>query len=68
LNETTPHNGVDLMTAALKIRDEGLTPTLPPETPDYVLELCGHCWAPDPEKRPSMQEVVDVFGREIGVL
>lgn len=55
------------MTAALKIRDEGLTPTLPPETPDYVLELCGHCWAPEPEHRPSMQEVVDVFGREIGV-
>jgi serine/threonine protein kinase len=61
LSGVAPHASLDLFTAGLRIRDEGLTPDLPKDTPDWLQALCKRCWSMKPAARPSMDDVVKEF-------
>ncbi len=55
-----PHfDASDAITIGRLIRDEGLTPRVPPSMcPPEWLEVMKQCWALKPDQRPSMETVL----------
>jgi len=47
-----PFADKDPLNVSTRIRDEGLTPTIPKECPMVLRELMQMCWKRDPEQRP----------------
>ena len=43
------------------LREEGLRPTIPKDTPNYVQSLLRRMWSSDPFKRPSFTQAVETF-------
>jgi serine/threonine protein kinase len=66
-SERPPHENLDLVDCAVKIRDDGLTPEIPSNMPKYLINICKRCWTADPKERPTMKEIVDTLKREISV-
>ena len=56
-----PHEEEDMITIAVKIRDFGITPELPIETPDWLMSLCKRCWQYRAEDRITMRQVCEEF-------
>jgi predicted Ser/Thr protein kinase len=52
-----PHTDKDPNEAAVRIRDEGLTPTIPSKCPPKLRELMQLCWKMQPEQRPSFESI-----------
>jgi tRNA A-37 threonylcarbamoyl transferase component Bud32 len=52
-----PHVDKDPNEAAARIRDEGLTPTIPGNCPPKLRELMQMCWKMQPEQRPSFEAI-----------
>jgi serine/threonine protein kinase len=63
--EKPPHEDLDLVDAAIKIRDQGLTPTIPSDMPEYLANVCHACWNAEPKERPTMKEVVDILKKNV---
>jgi hypothetical protein len=42
-----------------------VTPSLPDNTPLFLAELIHRCWNPNPEDRPSMQEITTILNEKI---
>jgi len=53
-----PFADKDPLNISTRIRDEGLTPTIPKECPVVLRELMQMCWKKDPEQRPTMEVVL----------
>lgn len=60
--EAEPHAEMDLLDAAIKIRDEKCTPVITDAIPAAVQELLQKCWQSDPESRPTFDEIVKECG------
>jgi serine/threonine protein kinase len=52
-----PHKDQDLLVVGPRIRDEGLTPTIPSNSPQKLRELMQICWKIQPEQRPSFEAI-----------
>jgi serine/threonine protein kinase len=52
-----PHSKLEIFEAALKIRDEKLTPEITPQSPPMLTKLMQSCWAQDPTDRPTFDEI-----------
>jgi serine/threonine protein kinase len=63
--EQEPHADLDVLDAGVRIRDQHLTPTLPEETPQFLVDLVKRCWSVDPAARPSFDEIVTELGEHI---
>jgi serine/threonine protein kinase len=62
----TVHRSLDLLQAALRIRDEGYTPKIPDQMPKWLAKLCKRCWSMKPSLRPTMHEIVQLFRENAG--
>jgi len=60
-----PHAKLHIIDAALKVRDEGLTPPIPTWAPTWLQELMRKMWSFNPEERPTIQEVVAVLEKNV---
>lgn len=47
-----PHIREDQMTVGIRIRDDGLTPTIPNHCDPFMRDLMRACWKLDPTLRP----------------
>jgi hypothetical protein len=47
-----PHDDKDPLNASTQIRDEGLTPEIPSNCPQKLVELMQMCWKKQPQQRP----------------
>jgi len=56
--EEAPHEGMDPLDIAIKIRDTGFTPTLPAATPPELARIVTACWTTDPEQRPDFDQLI----------
>jgi hypothetical protein len=56
--ELSRSDRVSASDAAIKIRDEKLTPELNDSIPEPVQELLKKCWNVDPDQRPTFDEIV----------
>ncbi len=54
-----PHSTADPINIARQIRDQGLTPSIPPTCPQELALLMQECWQIDPEKRPTMTKLME---------
>ena len=61
VNREPPHRTLDIITAAFRIRDEGMTPQLRDDCPGILRDLLQQCWYLDPEYRPSFEEICEVL-------
>jgi hypothetical protein len=52
-----PHKDQDLFEVGSRIRDEGLTPTIPTDCPPKLRELMQMCWKMQPEQRPNFEAI-----------
>lgn len=52
------YNGIPPMTLAYKVVNEGLRPTIPPNTDPSYSQLMQACWATNPDMRPSFGNVL----------
>jgi predicted Ser/Thr protein kinase len=52
-----PHKDQDLFVVGTRIRDEGLTPTIPTDCPPKLRELMQICWQMQPEQRPNFEMI-----------
>jgi len=53
-----PYADDDLSAISTRIRDEGLTPSIPNECPPVLLEVMQMCWKKDPEQRPNIENIL----------
>jgi predicted Ser/Thr protein kinase len=53
----------DPLNISTRIRDEGLTPTIPKECPVVLRKVMQMCWKKDPEQRPTMEVVLAFLER-----
>jgi hypothetical protein len=51
------HTDIEPNEAATRIRDEGLTPTIPSNCPPKLRELMQMCWKMQPEQRPTFEAI-----------
>jgi len=56
----TPHAGTDSVEATIQIRDNFLTPPVPPDTDPTLAVLMKQCWYKDPDMRPTAKDIVDI--------
>jgi tyrosine-protein kinase Yes len=42
---------------SFEYRDEGLTPKIPSNCPQELVELMQMCWKKDPQQRPSFETI-----------
>jgi serine/threonine protein kinase len=52
-----PHKDQQIFQIGTRIRDEGLTPTIPSNCPPKLRELMQMCWQMQPEQRPSFEAI-----------
>jgi serine/threonine protein kinase len=60
-----PFADKDPLDISTRIRDEGLTPTIPKECPVVLRDVMQMCWNKDPEQRPTMEVVFDLLERAL---
>jgi len=60
-SKKSPHDKMELFEAAIQIRDGGLTPTFPPETPESIIRVAKSCWEQEPTKRPTFKELCQML-------
>jgi serine/threonine protein kinase len=58
-----PFSDKDPLNISIRIRDEGLTPTIPKECPVVLRDVMQMCWKKDPEQRPTMEVVLAFLER-----
>jgi hypothetical protein len=39
----------------------GLTPTMPENSPVWLVDLTGKCWAVQPNLRPTFPDIITIF-------
>jgi tRNA A-37 threonylcarbamoyl transferase component Bud32 len=66
--EMPPFMGMELMDAAIAIRDNALTPDIPQDMPKYLRRIVKRCFDPDPALRPTMREILLVIQASIDYL
>jgi serine/threonine protein kinase len=52
-----PHYNMDLVTVAIEIKENGLTPKIPHDCPSTLRELMEMCWQKDPNQRPTFETI-----------
>jgi predicted Ser/Thr protein kinase len=57
ISRNEPHIDVDPLEVAVKIKNEAYHPSLPSNVPEVLRELMLSCWQPDPDNRPSMEQL-----------
>jgi hypothetical protein len=58
-----PFADKDPQNISTRIRDEGLTPTIPKECPVMLRDVMQMCWKKDPKQRPTMEVVLAFLER-----
>jgi serine/threonine protein kinase len=58
LTQKDPFPGIDLLEVAAKVRDQGLHPTLPKDTPAWFADMLNQCWSLDADERPTMDDII----------
>jgi hypothetical protein len=53
-----PFGDKDPLNISTRIRDEGLTPTIPKDCPAVLRDVMQMCWEKEPEQRPTMEVVL----------
>jgi len=56
-NGEMPHANLALLEAAIQIRDNNLTPTIPEHVPKELCDLLKKCWQREPKARPTFAEL-----------
>ena len=57
--QQTPHENLDIIDVAHRIRSEGLHPPIPSEAPEHIQQLLKDCWQLSPSQRPSFEQICD---------
>jgi serine/threonine protein kinase len=60
-----PFADKDPVNISTRIRDEGLTPTIPKECPMVLRDVMQMCWKNDPDQRPTLEVVLAFLERAI---
>jgi predicted Ser/Thr protein kinase/uncharacterized protein YkvS len=58
-----PHSDIEIVDAAVQIRDKGLVPKIPENCPPLLREIMLLCWKQQPEERPTFQEICRLLGK-----
>lgn len=59
--ETEPYPGLDILAVGTGVRDGQLRLQMPEGTPDWLVNVCEHCWQYDAKSRPSIEQICEVF-------
>jgi len=59
-----PHKDVNVATLVQNIRDRGVTPGIPSNTPKTLKHLMQLCWAFDKKSRPTMDDISDLLNQD----
>jgi hypothetical protein len=54
-----------MLTAGVKIRDEGLHPAIPDSTPQFLRNLLSQCFQYQEKDRPSFDYICEVLKRNV---
>jgi len=57
-----PYLGMDLLDAALYVRDQKGNPGIPQTAPKVLAKLMADCWKYNPDDRPTFQQIIDRLG------
>jgi len=59
-----PYEGtqMDLLQVALRVMNEGLRPTTPPNAPPAIQKLMEQCWSANPADRSNLASIWDTLG------
>ena len=52
---------MDMLEAAVKIRDEGFKPEIPADMPEWLQQLVSRCLQKNPDNRVKMADVTKTF-------
>jgi serine/threonine protein kinase len=55
------HDKQDLLQLAVAIRDHGVHPEIPEETPALLKPVLEACWRFDPDQRPSFKQILGML-------
>jgi hypothetical protein len=56
-----PHDDKDPLNVSREIRDKGLTPEIPSNCPQKLVELMQMCWKKQPQQRPVSSSLFCLF-------
>lgn len=59
LTRKKPHEDLDIMDAAYKIKNEGLHPEIPENVIPELKHLMEQCWQIIPDNRPTFSQICD---------
>jgi hypothetical protein len=59
--EAEPFPELDLLAVGSGVREGKLKLKMPADTPQWLSTLCDSCWSLNPDDRPTISEVCDVF-------
>lgn len=59
LTRQPPYKGLDPMTVASKVLQQGYRPEIPPDTHPQYERLVRECWESKPKKRPNFEDIVE---------
>ena len=80
LNRTLPHANLDMFTGnfsdkfikltiiflvGVEIRDNGITPAVPDNTPQWLLDLLKLCWSINPDDRPNFDVLSEILEKNV---
>lgn len=58
-----PHVDLDIVDAAVRIRDQGLTPKIPDDCPPVLRNIMEQCWKVNPDERPTFKDICQMVGK-----
>jgi hypothetical protein len=56
-----PWHGVDQLEAALAVRDQGASPSIPDRTPKRLAKVLTRCFVIDTDQRATFKEIVQML-------
>jgi hypothetical protein len=56
-----PYEGLSQIQAALGVLNHHLRPTVPADCPPFLRTLMTLCWGPEPEKRPTFAQILEML-------
>jgi len=65
LTRTKPYENQNFMATTMDVL-KGIRPAIPAKTPSEYAKIVKKCWHGEPDKRPSLDSILQYFDGELG--